>query len=310
MKRWLQAGQAVWLAAALAAGAIIGFGMGRLKQEPFPEAQPAFAWLEEEERLITPVEEPEENLFRVETDAPPAAPSAVPEADTGFALEVIQSSEAKSGARVLIYHTHTYEAYAQDPDSPYRETEKWRTADEKYNMVRVGEELAGLLRGLGLEVVHDTTAFEPPDLSGSYARSLEMLERRTAAGERYDLYIDLHRDAYAASQTGPNTAQWGGRELARLMVLIGKGEGQVGQGFAQKPNWQENLKLAQAVTDGLNSQVQGLCREVRLKSGRFNQHISTGCILIEAGNNRNTLQQVLDAMPYLADALVQALEMP
>ena len=45
-----------------------------------------------------------------------------------------------------------------------------------------------------------------------------------------------------------------------------------------------------------------------MKNGRFNQHISTGCVLIEAGNNRNTLEQVLAAMPYLADAIAQSLE--
>ena len=32
------------------------------------------------------------------------------------------------------------------------------------------------------------------------------------------------------------------------------------------------------------------------------------CILVEAGNNQNTLQEVLAAMPYLADAVVQVLE--
>lgn len=126
---------------------------------------------------------------------------------------------------MLIYHTHTYEAYEQTQDDPYEETEKWRTADSAHNVVRVGEELAALLRGLGVEVVHDVTAFEPPNLSSAYTRSLEMLEKRQAAGERYDLYIDLHRDAYAESQTGPNTVNAGGVEAAKLMLLIGKGRG-------------------------------------------------------------------------------------
>lgn len=299
MKKWMQAGQACWLALALLAGTGLGLWAGSPQDSQVRNeaAQPAFSWMETEEHVILP-EETEENLFRVETIPP----------DTGFSIKVIGRETDAPSMRVLIYHTHTYEAYAQEPTSPYKETEKWRTADEKYNMVRVGEELAALLRGLGMEVVHDTTAFEPPDLSGSYARSLQMLEERRAAGESYDLYIDLHRDAYAASQTGSNTVQVGEQKLARLMVLIGKGEGQTGQGFEEKPNWPENLKLAQAVTDSLNAQAPGLCRDVRVKNGRFNQHISTGCILIEAGNNYNTLQEVLCAMPYLADALLEALQ--
>ena len=56
--------------------------------------------------------------------------------------------------------------------------------------------LTALLTGLGYEVEHDRTAFEPPVLDSAYARSLTMLQERLTAGERYDLMIDLHRDAY------------------------------------------------------------------------------------------------------------------
>lgn len=287
---------------------------------------PVYAsWLETDERLILAGAEPEEteNLFALVTPTPTAGSSASPAPHAGetaalqtsaqptpapgFAIEVLGMETAAPRKRVLIYHTHTYEAYEQDSNAPYKETEKWRTMDNAANVVRVGEELAGLLRGLGMEVVHDVTAFEPPELSSAYTRSLEMLKRRVDAGERYDLYIDLHRDAYAASQTGPNTVSVGGTDLAKLMLLVGKGEGQTAQGFAEKPDWESNLKIAQGITDLLNAQCKGLCRDVRLKSGRFNQHIAVGCVLVEAGNNRNTLQEVLAAMPYLADAIVQSM---
>lgn len=225
----------------------------------------------------------------------------------GFSIEVLAPEETPVPKRVLIYHTHTYEAFAQTPDNPYQETETWRTADEKHNMVRVGKELAALLRAYGLHVVHDETAFEPPVLSSAYSRSLAMLQNRQAAGECYDLYIDLHRDAFIASYPGGNTVNIGGVEVAKLMMLIGKGEGATGQGFDQKPDWQSNFLIAQRMTDCLQEQHADLCREVSVKSGRYNQHIAPCCILVEAGNNRNTLPQVLAAMPYLADAIVQTL---
>ena len=251
-----------------------------------------------------------ENLFAVsaapQETAGPADTPAPPE-DADFVIRLLGAETETPRKRVLIYHTHTYEAYEQTQDDPYEETEKWRTADSAHNVVRVGEELAALLRSLGVEVVHDVTAFEPPNLSSAYTRSLEMLEKRQAAGERYDLYIDLHRDAYAESQTGPNTVNAGGVEAAKLMLLIGKGEGQTSEGFDQRPDWEANLVIAQDVTDDLNAQVDGLCRDVCVKSGRFNQHVAVGCVLVEAGNNRNTLEEVLAAMPYLADAIVQVL---
>lgn len=225
----------------------------------------------------------------------------------GFSIEVIAPKETPEPKRVLIYHTHTYEAFAQLPDNPYPETETWRTADAEHNMVRVGRELAALLRAHGIEVVHDETAFEPPVLSSAYGRSLAMLQSRQAMGERYDLYIDLHRDAFIASYPGGNTVNLGGTEVAKLMMLIGKGEGATGQGFDEKPDWQSNLAIARRLTDCLQEQHADLCREVSVKSGRYNQHIAPCCILVEAGNNRNTLAQVLAAMPYLADAIVQEL---
>ena len=157
-------------------------------------------------------------------------------------------------------------------------------------------------------MVHDETAFEPPVLSSAYARSLEMLRSRQALGERYDLYIDLHRDAFIASYSGGNTVSLGGTEVAKLMLLIGKGEGATGQGFDEKPDWERNLAIAQQITHSLQDQHQALCREVSVKTGRYNQHIAPCCILVEAGNNRNTLAEVLAAMPYLADAIAEILK--
>ena len=114
--------------------------------------------------------------------------------NAGFTMEVISvSAIPKAPRRVYIYHTHTYEAYEPDAENRYQQTEAWRTADERYNIVRVGEELARHLRAAGIEVNHNTTAYEPPRLSTAYSRSLEGITR--AAEEGYDLYIDLHRDS-------------------------------------------------------------------------------------------------------------------
>lgn len=252
--------------------------------------------------------------FSISSDSPDSfsleaiSPSATepPEGD-GFTLEVIQSQTMESPGRILIYHTHTYEAYEKQQDMQYEETSQWRTANPDYNVVRVGRELAALLRGLGFEVVHDVTAFEPPVLDSAYTRSLDMLLARREQGEAYDLCIDLHRDAYVKGQSSSNTVTFGGSELARLMFLIGKGEGQTGKGFDEKPDWEKNLVYAQKITDELNRQIPGLCKDVMLKSGRFNQHVSVGCLLVEVGNNRNSLEEALSSMPYLADAIRQAL---
>lgn len=206
-------------------------------------------------------------------------------------------------ARVLIYHTHTWEAYEMTETTQYTPTETWRTKDERFNMIRVGEMLAAELTALGFNVVHDKTAFEPPTLSTAYARSLSMLDARTAAGEVYDYIFDVHRDAYSGPYNGANSVEADGCSVAYVMMLVGKGTGATGAGFDERPDWPRNLELAQQITDAMNALTPGISRDVRIKSGRFNQHVSTGALLIEVGNNRNTLEEALAACPVIARAV-------
>lgn len=264
----------------------------------------------EEEYIFSLEVAPATHTPEAATPSAEPAPSPTPEPtaeDTSLRVEVIRETAIPpswTGKRVLIYHTHTWEAYQQVEGSRYQETEKWRTRDEEHNVVAVGEALAASLRVLGMTVVHDTTAFEPPDLDSAYARSLAMLEERAEAGERYDLYIDLHRDALSDASAIRRTVTIGGEESARFMVLIGKG---TTGGYAEKPDWETNLQIAQRITSSLNGQCDGLARDVKIKTGRFNQHVADCCVLIECGVNTNTLQQVLCGVPYLAQAIADAL---
>ena len=222
--------------------------------------------------------------------------------DTDLKVEILKP-EAEVQAvkkRILIYHTHTYEAYQQDPEKPYTQLEKWRTKDETHNIVAVGRALSASLEALGFAVTHDTTAFEPPTLTEAYARSLSMLEKRQQGGEYYDLYIDLHRDAIASTTSIRRTVGIGDTQIARFMVLVGQG---TTGGYAEKPDWQANKQIADSITQTLNEQIEGLARDVKIKTGRFNQHIDDCCILIECGTNWNTLEEVLNGIPYLAQAI-------
>lgn len=254
------------------------------------------------------------SMFSDSTPAPTAAPAQVisaspptPTAVPGFSLKIVadeenQPSQSTAPFRVLIYHTHTYEAFTATEQYPYTSSEKWRTSNAQRNVVALGAYLSELLSQAGVSVTHDTTAFEPPKLSSAYERSLNMLTDRTQNGETYDLYIDLHRDAYSEGN-GPNTVEKDGEEIARLMFLIGKGTGQTGAGYDQKPDFESNLTIAQLLTNRLNIQLENLCRAVKVKSGRYNQHIAPCCVLIEVGNNHNTLEEALRAMPYLCNAI-------
>ena len=201
--------------------------------------------------------------------------------------------------RVLIYHTHTHEAYAQTAADPYRETESWRTEDQTHSVVRVGEALAALLTDYGFDVVHDTADYEYPKLNTAYARSLDMLE--TKRGETFNLCVDLHRDAWDKSMA--ECACIGSQRAAQLMMLIGNGGN-----FDIKPDYEAHLAFAARLTDRINALCDGLCRPVMVKNGRYNQHLFTPSVLIEVGHNLNTLDEALASMPVLAEALADLLK--
>ena len=44
-----------------------------------------------------------------------------------------------------------------------------------------------------------------------------------------------------------------------------------------------------------------------VKTNRYNQHVGDRCVLVEVGNNRNTLVEALNAMEPLAEAIAALL---
>ena len=224
-----------------------------------------------------------------------AAPQSTAEAETNpvFASVSVERVNAERPS-VLIYHTHTHEAYRQVTEDEYVAVEAWRTLDESHSVVRVGDELASQLKARGFEVVHDTTDHEQNDMMTAYTRSLKTLEgyERT-----FDLYIDLHRDAYIEG-VDPKPIVNGDPQPARLMLLVGNGEG-----FTVKPHYAENLAFARALTEEINRVSPGLCKDVLVKDGRYNQNIGVFSILVEVGHNQNTLAEALDSVPALAEAI-------
>jgi len=197
--------------------------------------------------------------------------------------------------RILVYHTHTHEAYEQVSSDPYEAIESWRTEDASHSVIRVGAALVDELSRLGYFVVHDTTDHELNDIDQAYVRSLETLE--SYSGE-FDLVIDLHRDAYSDGMLmhlGEDD-----EACAQVMLLVGDGGDYTAN---EAPDYERNLSFARQVTTELNGLRSGIARNVTIKRGRFNQHIGKTAALIEVGHNRNTLAEALRSVPYLAQAI-------
>lgn len=211
-----------------------------------------------------------------------------------------------STAQVLIYQTHTEEAYTMVAGAEYVEAAKWRTADNFNNIVRVGNALATQLSGVyGLSVLHDTTNYEQPKLGTAYNRSLVGIQENQKENPNLNVFIDVHRDAWNKNNT-PNSVTIDGKQVARVMLVVGKGVD-----FKNPPDWEANLAFAQLICDKLAAINPDLSRGVSVKNGRYNQHVSNHSILIEVGHNQNTLEEAMNATPYIARAIYEALqEMP
>lgn len=236
-----------------------------------------------------------------------------PDVPESIRIELLDTAAAKidlggKKPKVIIYHTHFSEAYTATRDAPYVETSRWRTNDTKNNIVEVGNALTDALRKYGIEVIHDTTNNEPPKLGTAYTRSLTTMQKYKKQYPSIEIFIDLHRDAYTLPKgitENNDYAVIDGKKVARVMFVVGTGEGKTGEGFAEKPDFKENYALAKAISDQLNTISPKLTRQIRVKTGRYNQHVGR-CLLIEIGHNQNTLEEALNATQYLAKAIAKA----
>lgn len=202
-----------------------------------------------------------------------------------------QLTPAEDGPDVLIYHSHATEAYTMDGTDMYEETDNHRTLNTEQNMVRIGTEMTKILEEAGLEVIHDTTLYDYPDYNEAYNRSSQAVKETLDKYPSIRLVIDVHRDALAANDgTIYKTVSGTVDNCAQVMMVMGTdSQGQT------HPNWRVNLSLATAIQKALADKWSTLARPIALRTSRFNQHYSTGCLLVEIGSHGNTLQEAITA---------------
>ena len=97
--------------------------------------------------------------------------------------------------QVLILHTHGSEAYTMPAGEEYVDTGSFRTADASVSVIRVGDELARVLSGYGLSVLHDRALYDDPEYNGAYYRAEDAIEEYMAKYPGIRFILDVHRDA-------------------------------------------------------------------------------------------------------------------
>lgn len=211
--------------------------------------------------------------------------------------EPIDFNFSKKGPKVLIYHTHTSESYVlKESDLDNKDAPSFNS-DPKYNVVRVGEELARNLKKYGIETLHNGTVHDKVR-SAAYGESIKTLQSYVKSYPSIKVYIDIHRDAVGSSKPKlRSVTKIDGKNAAQIMFVMGSDE------MLPNTHWKENLKFALKLQQKLNEKYPGLAKPLWIVGKRYNQQISEQSILIEVGGDGNLLSECLESTKYLAEAL-------
>jgi stage II sporulation protein P len=202
---------------------------------------------------------------------------------------------------VLIIHTHATESYTPLAGESYEESGAWRSLDERYNMVAVGDLLAALLEAAGIRVIHDRQLHDYPSYTSSYNNSRKSVQEYLQEYPSIRLVLDLHRDAGENSDGSQfaTHAKVNGKDSAQIMFLVGTDES-----GNYHPRWRDNLAVAAKLNVLMENINPGITRKTTLRAQRFNQDLADIALLVEVGSAGNTLQEALTAIPILADAII------
>ena len=181
------------------------------------------------------------------------------------------------GPQILIYHTHSQEGFVDSVPG-----------DNSTTIVGVGEYLAELLREKGYNVMHVTSVYDLVDGKLDRNEAYSKAEDEISVAEGTHLVTEIN-----------------GKPTARLMFFNGlsmsKKNGPID--YLYNPYIEDNLALTLQLKLFCEQYYPGFTRNIYLKSLRYNLHLSDKALLIEAGAQTNTLQEMLNAMEPLADVL-------
>lgn len=204
------------------------------------------------------------------------------------------------GPKVLIFHTHSQEEFADSVPG-----------DPSTSIVGVGEYLTQLLNAKGIPAIHDTGVYDiingQLDRSNAYENAEASVRPVLEANPTVEVAIDLHRDGVAEGTH--LVTDVGGKPTARIMYFNGlsrtRTNGDID--YLYNPYIQDNLAFSLQMQLASESMYPGFARHIYLRGYRYNLHLLPKSLLIEAGAQTNTVEEMRNAMEVLAETLHQVL---
>lgn len=190
--------------------------------------------------------------------------------------------------QVLIMHTHTTESYELTDKGYYDEEYISRSSDPENSVVAVGQAIACELAKAGISVIHDGTIHDA-QYTGAYERSLETVEQILAEFPSIKIVLDIHRDAIEDDGDRVSAVtEINERKAAQVMIISAADDGTYNM-----PDYLENFHFACALQQAMESRYPTLTRPVLFQYCHYNQHTTTGSLLLEIGSHGNTIEQAV-----------------
>lgn len=206
--------------------------------------------------------------------------------------------------QVLIMHTHACESYLVGSGDYQDESYTCRTTDPNQSVVAVGQKISEKLAEKGICVIHDGTMHDYPAYNGCYDRAEDTVSSILKKYPTIKVVLDVHRDGIVESDGTPVAAvnEINGRQAAQVMIISAASDG-----YYYVPNYLDNFHFACLLQGQMESENPGITRPVLFQYCQYNQHLTTGSLLLEIGSQGNTLEQALYTAELIGDSIGNAL---
>ena len=206
-----------------------------------------------------------------------------------------------NGPKILIYHTHSQETFVDSVPG-----------DDSTSIVGIGDYLTDLLNNTyHIPTIHDRGVYDiingKLDRSEAYELSGAAAEKILAENPSIEVVIDLHRDGVA--EMTHLVTEVNGKQTAKIMFFNGlcrtRANGDIQ--YFNNPYIQDNLAFSLQMKLDADEHYPGFTRNIYLKGYRYNMQLVPKMLLVEAGAQTNTVQEMKNAMEPLAESLNRVL---
>lgn len=205
--------------------------------------------------------------------------------------------ESVKGPKILIYHTHSQEGFADSIPG-----------DSSTMIPGIGSYLAELLEDrYGIETMHHQGVYDLIDGKLDRSKAYQLAEpdiiKILQQNPSIQVVIDLHRDGVA--ENTHLVTEINGKPTAQIMFFNGlsrsRANGEIA--YLANPYIEDNLALSFQMQLAAADKYPGFTRHIYLKAYRYNMHVAPKTLLVEAGAQTNTVEEMKNAMEVLADTL-------